>query len=165
MFVNFWENLPRTELVILNFQAYEGNLSVEPLACLYALALVARYSRKLFEEEEVDDGTKTKIPKKIEKSLCKQLEHIIRDAYRAARRISVGKGEYFLTFTYYLREIAKTQNKKGFGGGWRKTVERWYQAGNIISVALEVTKFRSDTPWTHKKIMDLSRSKSVNPGK
>lgn len=112
---------------------FRGGYSVEPCASLYALALVIRKAKKNYK--------------------------VVNEAYKAARKLSEESGEYFLIFTRYLREIAKTENQKGFGKGWRVSVQKWYESKEAMQLAQMVTKVQSVMNWNHRDIIALSRMK------
>ncbi len=59
-------------------------------------------------------------------------------------------------FTHYLREIAKLENKKGFGKGWRVTVNKWYLNRDALPLANVVSKVSSVKRWSHKDVLTLS---------
>lgn len=123
-------------IVPLIVKVFRGGYSVEPSASLFALALVVRKAKKNYK--------------------------VVNEAYKAARKISEDNGEYFLTFTRYLREIAQTEEKKGFGKGWRVSVQKWYDSKDAMQLAQMVTKAYSIMNWSHKDILALSRMKLPN---
>lgn len=103
---------------------------------MFALAMVVR---------KTDHKTKSK-------TIC--------EAYRAARKLSEDSAECFLMFTHYLREIAKLDNKKGFGKGWRVTVQKWYCKKDALPLAETVSRVSSVNSWSHKDVLKLSRLKA-----
>lgn len=96
----------------------------------------------------------------VRKTDHKTKNKIIRDAYKAARKLSENSPECFLMFTHYLREIADSDKKKGFGKGWRVTVEKWYCKKDAIPLAKTVSKVSSVNKWSHKDVLKLSRLKA-----
>lgn len=96
----------------------------------------------------------------IRKAESKSQNKIICDAYRSARKLCEYNAAYFLTFTYYLREIAKLDFKKGFGNGWRKTIQKWYCNSDALMLAEAVTKVGSIENWSHKDILSLCHLKA-----
>lgn len=106
---------------------------MEPSASLFALAMVVRKAKKNYK--------------------------VVNEAYKAARKMSEDNGEYFLIFTRYLREIAQTEDRKGFGKGWRVSVQKWYESKDAMQLAQMVTKVHSIMNWSHKDILALSRLK------
>lgn len=122
-------------IMVLFSQVFRSGYIIEPCASFYALALIAR---------RADPKTKRKI-------IC--------EAYKAARKLSEDNAEYFLTFTSYLREIAKSNNKKGFGKGWRATIDKWYNKKDPLSLAKAVCKTTKIQGWSHKDVLTLSRLK------
>lgn len=141
---------------------------------MYALAMVVRKAGQSMTkektaaensgEEKKDPEKKTESegteageskPKKYPKS-----DLLIREAYKAARKLSEDNAEYFLTFTHYLRSIARTENKKGFGTGWRQTVNKWYSVKDPLVLAEQVTKLNRTAQWSHRDVLNCCRYKS-----
>lgn len=114
-------------------QVFRGGYSVEPSASLYALAMVVRTANKNYK--------------------------VVNEAYKAARKLSEDNGEHFLIFTHYLREIARSDEKKGFGKGWRVSVQKWYESKDAMQLAQLATKVPATMKWNHRDIIALSRLK------
>lgn len=114
-------------------QVFGGGYSVEPCALLYALAMVIRKANKDYKT--------------------------INEAYKAARKLSEDNPEYLLIFTHYLRELAKLDGKKGFGRGWRVSIQKWYNSKEALHLAQSVTKVTAIMNWSHKDIISLCRLK------
>lgn len=96
----------------------------------------------------------------VRKTDHKTKSKTICEAYRAARKLSEDSAECFLMFTHYLREIAKLDNKKGFGKGWRVTVQKWYCKKDALPLAETVSRVSSVNSWSHKDVLKLSRLKA-----
>lgn len=95
----------------------------------------------------------------VRKADQKTKNKIICEAYKAARKLSEESAELFLMFTNYLREIAKLDKKKGFGKGWRITVQKWYCQKDALPLAKTISRVSSVNRWSHKDILKLSRLK------
>lgn len=118
------------------------------------------------KSNEVASGSKPDTPKQKKVYKAQTWDSIIRDAYKVARRISLNEVENLFLFTYYLRQIAKSEGKKGFGKGWRETVMKWYNFQPAQTLAESVTKIYASPPWTHADLLKLLRwSKHENEGR
>ena len=96
-------------------------------------------------------------PPRPDASPPKLWDLIVRDAYKAARKLSEDRAENLLLFTHYLREIAKSEGKKGFGIGWRITIDNWYEYQDAMKLSKSVTKIYEGLTWTHADLLILSR--------
>lgn len=65
--------------------------------------------------------------------------------------------QHFLLFIKFANQIAKkSETKHGWGHGWKKAVEEWYNSKNHLELAECVTRYKSRYGWKHKDILKLS---------
>lgn len=154
------------------FQINELHTSIAPCALLYALAMVVRKAKQNMEGRTSIETSKVKKikPKRNQEGDpadppdTEEIEYelhawdfIIRDAYKAARKLSENNAENFFMFTYYLRHIAISDDKRGFGKGWRLTLDKWYEFQSADALAKSVTRFYSNVTWSHSDLLTLRR--------
>ena len=82
-----------------------------------------------------------------------KLRHL---AYSKVKTICAAP-QHFLLFIKFADQIAKKSEKKhGWGHGWKRAVEEWYNSKNHLELAECVTRYKSRYGWKHKDILKLS---------
>lgn len=81
-------------------------------------------------------------------------------AYSSLKQICVTAHELFLFIKFYVH----LSEHKGFGMGFRKSVNKWYLSLDAMNLAEIVTEIRGSSGWTHKDLLKMTRPKTDDKG-